>query len=86
MILGLIHANHGSAPVIQYLLDQLNKASTVAVRHGACLGLGLAALGSRDMKVYEHLREVLYHNEAVSGEAAGTAMGLVMAGSMNEEV
>jgi 26S proteasome regulatory subunit N2 len=36
--------------------------------------------------VYEQLREILYQNEAVAGEAAGTAMGLVMAGSMNEEV
>uniref|UniRef100_A0A914HYK1 26S proteasome non-ATPase regulatory subunit 1 n=1 Tax=Globodera rostochiensis TaxID=31243 RepID=A0A914HYK1_GLORO len=64
---GLIHANHGG-PVIDYLSDQLGRASTSAVRHGACLGLG----------------DVLYQNEAVSGEAAGTAMGLVMAGSMNQ--
>ncbi|KAL3108381.1 hypothetical protein niasHT_015303 [Heterodera trifolii] len=80
---GLIHANHGSS-AIDYLSDQLSRASTSAVRHGACLGLGLAALGTRNERVYEHLRDVLYQNEAVSGEAAGTAMGLVMAGSMNQ--
>lgn len=84
--LGLIHANHGGTPVIHYLSDQLTRASTSVVRHGACLGLGLAALGTRDMGVYEHLRDTLYQNEAVSGEAAGTAMGLVMAGSMNNDV
>lgn len=82
---GMIHANHGNNAAIDYLTDQLTKASTSAVRHGACLGLGLAALGTRNMKVYEQLREIMYqHDDAVSGEAAGTAMGLVMAGSMNQ--
>jgi len=84
---GMIHANHGNNAAIDYLTDQLTKASTSAVRHGACLGLGLAALGTRNMKVYEQLREIMYqHDDAVSGEAAGTAMGLVMAGSMNQTV
>jgi 26S proteasome regulatory subunit N2 len=46
----------------------------------------LAALGTRNQGIYEQLRDVLYQNEAVSGEAAGIAMGLVMAGSMNNEV
>uniref|UniRef100_A0A915N686 26S proteasome non-ATPase regulatory subunit 1 n=1 Tax=Meloidogyne javanica TaxID=6303 RepID=A0A915N686_MELJA len=60
-------------------------ATTSAVRHGGCLGLGLAALGTRSVKIYEHLRECLYsQNEAVSGEGAGIAMGLVLAGSMNQ--
>lgn len=86
-ILGLIHANHGNQSVINYLTDQLNKATTSAVRHGGCLGLGLAALGTRSVKIYEHLRECLYsQNEAVSGEGAGIAMGLVLAGSMNQSV
>lgn len=48
MILGLIHANHGNAEVISYLRDQLMKATTSAARHGACLGLGLAAMGTHD--------------------------------------
>lgn len=48
MISGLIHANHGSAEVIAYLRDQLLKATTSAARHGACLGLGLAAMGTHD--------------------------------------
>jgi len=86
-ILSLIHANHGNQSVINYLTDQLNKATTSAVRHGGCFGLGLAALGTRSVKIYEHLRECLYsQNEAVSGEGAGIAMGLVLAGSMNQSV
>lgn len=48
MISGLIHANHGSVEVIAYLRDQLLKATTSAARHGACLGLGLAAMGTHD--------------------------------------
>ncbi|KAH7720162.1 Proteasome/cyclosome repeat family protein [Aphelenchoides avenae] len=81
---GLIHANHGNASVINYLKEQLAKATTSAVRHGACLGLGLAALGTHDESVYAQLREALYQDDAVTGEAAGTAMGLVMAASLNE--
>ncbi|VBB25556.1 unnamed protein product [Acanthocheilonema viteae] len=67
---GLIHANHGSAEVIAYLRDQLLKATTSAARHGACLGLGLAAMGT--------------HDEQAS-EAAGLAMGLIMVGGMQTE-
>uniref|UniRef100_A0A0R3S069 26S proteasome non-ATPase regulatory subunit 1 n=1 Tax=Elaeophora elaphi TaxID=1147741 RepID=A0A0R3S069_9BILA len=72
---GLIHANHGSAEVIAYLRDQLLKATTSAARHGACLGLGLAAMGTHDEQA----------NDAVTGEAAGLAMGLVMVGGMQTE-
>jgi len=44
--LGLIHANHGSEQMIEYLLTQLKNATNETIRHGACLGLGLAAMGS----------------------------------------
>ncbi|VDK61262.1 unnamed protein product [Onchocerca ochengi] len=72
---GLIHANHGNAEVISYLRDQLMKATTSAARHGACLGLGLAAMGTHDEQA----------NDAVTGEAAGLAMGLVMVGGIQIE-
>ncbi|KAL7214955.1 hypothetical protein ACSBR1_027187 [Camellia fascicularis] len=39
--LGLIHANHGEG-IKQFLRDSLR--STNVIQHGACLGLGLAAL------------------------------------------
>ncbi|KAF8387558.1 rpn-2 [Pristionchus pacificus] len=80
---GMIHAHHGNALVTKYLRDQLSTAQTAAVRHGACLGLGLATMASHDDEVYAHLRETLNMDDAVTGEAAGTAMGLTMVGSLN---
>jgi 26S proteasome regulatory subunit N2 len=44
----MIHANHGNPEAINYLRDQLNSPSN-AVKHGACLGLGLAAMGTHDI-------------------------------------
>lgn len=51
------------------------------VRHGGCLGLGLAAMGTHRQDVYEQLKFNLYQDDAVTGEAAGIAMGMVMLGS-----
>jgi len=56
------------------------------MRHGACLGLGLAACGTNETRAYEKLRNELFKDEAETGEAAATAMGLVMAGSLNDAV
>lgn len=77
--LGLIHANHGGT-IIDYLLTQLREASN-EVRHGGCLGLGLAAIGTHREDVYEQLKLNMFQDDAVTGEAAGIAMGLVMLGS-----
>ncbi|XP_063234338.1 26S proteasome non-ATPase regulatory subunit 1 [Bacillus rossius redtenbacheri] len=78
--LGLIHANHGAA-ITDYLLGQLKDAQNEMVRHGGCLGLGLAAMGTNRQDVYEQLKFNLYQDDAVTGEAAGIAMGAVMLGS-----
>ncbi|CAH1111422.1 unnamed protein product [Psylliodes chrysocephalus] len=80
--LGLIHANHG-ANIIDYLLGQLKDAQNEMVRHGGCLGLGLAAMGTHRHDVYEQLKFNLYQDDANTGEAAGIAMGMVMLGSNN---
>uniref|UniRef100_U5EZB8 26S proteasome non-ATPase regulatory subunit 1 n=1 Tax=Corethrella appendiculata TaxID=1370023 RepID=U5EZB8_9DIPT len=80
--LGLIHANHGSN-IIDYLLQQLKDAQNENVRHGGCLGLGLSAMGTHRQDVYEQLKFNLYQDDAVTGEAAGIAMGMVMLGSKN---
>ncbi|KZC05203.1 26S proteasome non-ATPase regulatory subunit 1, partial [Dufourea novaeangliae] len=91
--LGLIHANHGAA-ITDYLLGQLKDAQNEAmstiyfgqmVRHGGCLGLGLAAMGSHRQDVYEQLKFNLYQDDAVTGEAAGIAMGMVMLGSKSTQ-
>lgn len=53
------------------------------VRHGGCLGLGLAAMGTHRQDVYEQLKFNLFQDDAATGEAAGIAMGMVMLGSFN---
>jgi len=79
--LGLIHANHG-APVRDFLLESLrNAGSNETVQHGACLGLGLAAMATEDAALYDELKGVLYNDSAIAGEAAALAMGLVLTGS-----
>ncbi|MCL7031378.1 hypothetical protein MKW94_000886, partial [Papaver nudicaule] len=75
--LGLIHANHGEG-IKQFLLDSLRNTNVEVIQHGACLGLGLAALGTADEEIYDELTKVLYTDSAVAGEAAGIGMGLVM--------
>jgi 26S proteasome regulatory subunit N2 len=80
--LGLIHANHGSA-IIDYLHQQLRDATNEMIRHGGCLGLGLAALGSARKDLYDLLKSNLFQDDAITGEAAGISLGLVMLGSMD---
>ncbi|KAH3809770.1 hypothetical protein DPMN_138149, partial [Dreissena polymorpha] len=82
--LGLIHANHGRN-ITDYLLNQVKEASSDMVRHGGCLGLGLAAMGTARQDIYEQLKFNLYQDDAVTGEAAGIAMGLVMVGTKSAQ-
>ena len=78
--LGLIHANHGGE-ISEYLLGQVKEATCEKVKHGGCLGLGLAAMGTHRADVYDQLKFCLYQDDAVTGEAAGLAMGLCELGS-----
>jgi 26S proteasome regulatory subunit N2 len=78
--LGLIHANHGG-DITEYLLGQVKEATSEQIKHGGCLGLGLAAMGTHRADVYEQLKFCLYQDDAVTGEAAGLAMGLCELGS-----
>ncbi|XP_047130799.1 26S proteasome non-ATPase regulatory subunit 1 isoform X1 [Hydra vulgaris] len=82
--LGLIHANHGNS-IKEYLLQQLKNATNDMVRHGGSLGLGLAAMGTQQTDIYEQLKFNLYQDDAVTGEAAGIGMGLVMLGSKSSQ-
>ena len=82
--LGIIHANHGHT-IQGYIWEQLKASNSNIVKHGACLGLGLAAMGTENLKIYEDLKSsVLYTDDAVSGEAAGVAMGMLMRGTGNQ--
>ncbi|XP_074564322.1 26S proteasome non-ATPase regulatory subunit 1 homolog B-like [Curcuma longa] len=82
--LGLIHANHGEG-IKQFLRESLQNTSAEVIQHGACLGLGLAALGTADEEIYEDVKNVLYTDNAVAGEAAGISMGLLMVGTASEK-
>ena len=42
-----MHANHGR-PIMAYLMKETRTHTEEAVRHGGCLGLGLAAMGTAD--------------------------------------
>jgi len=55
------------------------------VQNGAALGLGVAAMGSRNTDASEDLKDVLFMDSAVAGEASGYAMGLVMHGTAASE-
>lgn len=83
--LGLIHANNGS-DVFAYLLEQLTASQSEIAQHGACLGLGVSALGTRNEAALESFKGVLYADNAVAGEAAGVAIGLLMLGSGDLEL
>lgn len=84
--LGLIYANHGLS-IIDYLLKHLGENHTnEAIKHGACLGVGLAAMGTNRLDIYNQIKFFLYQDDAITGEAAGIAMGLVMLGSNSASV
>ncbi|KAL1188769.1 26S proteasome non-ATPase regulatory subunit 1 -like protein B [Cardamine amara subsp. amara] len=82
--LGLIHANHGEG-IKQFLRDSLRNTSVKVIQHGACLGLGLAALGTADEDIYDDIKSVLYTDSAVAGEAAGVSMGLLLVGTATDK-
>ncbi|KAH7521786.1 hypothetical protein FEM48_Zijuj07G0069200 [Ziziphus jujuba var. spinosa] len=82
--LGLIHANHGEG-IKQFLRDSLRSTNVEVIQHGACLGLGLAALGTADEDIYDDIKSVLYTDSAVAGEGAGISMGLLMVGTASEK-
>ncbi|KAF5022562.1 hypothetical protein F66182_5395 [Fusarium sp. NRRL 66182] len=79
---GLIHANHG-AEALEYLKTQLVQAEEEVVQHGGALGLGIAGMATGDWEIFEKLREILFQDSALNGEAVGLAMGLIMLGTGN---
>ncbi|KAL7129237.1 hypothetical protein ABFS83_13G051700 [Erythranthe nasuta] len=82
--LGLMHLNNNEEDIKTFLRGSLSSSSVEVIQHGACLGLGLAALGNADNDIFEDLKNVLYTDSALAGEAAGISMGLLMAGTASE--
>ncbi|EEB87730.1 hypothetical protein MPER_14819, partial [Moniliophthora perniciosa FA553] len=75
--LGLINARCGTK-ISGFLRESLRNAQGEIVQHGAALGLGIAAMGSKNLETFEDLKNILFQDSAVAGEAAGYAMGLIM--------
>ncbi|KAK4999561.1 proteasome regulatory particle base subunit [Elasticomyces elasticus] len=80
--LGLIYTNNG-AHVLDYLRDQFRGTQDEVVQHGGALGLGVAGMATGSLDIYDELKNVLYQDSAINGEAVGLAMGLVMLGTGN---
>ena len=89
--LGLIHANRGLSEraeegavagqdILSYLTAQLESSESPVVQAGACLGLGLAGMTAGTDAMYDKMTEVMYQDDAVGGEAAAVAIGLLFAG------
>jgi len=80
--LGLIYTNHGTH-VLDYLRRQFGATEAEVVQHGGALGLGVAGMATGSEEIYDELKNVLYADSAINGEAVGLAMGLVMLGTGN---
>ncbi len=84
---GLINANNCTQEVTDFLTGGFrNSGQNEAIQHGICLGLGTAAMATKDEAIYNELKGVLYADSAVAGEGAGIGMGLVMLGSGDQSV
>jgi 26S proteasome regulatory subunit N2 len=82
---GLIHANQYSEEAVNFLIEGFrNSGSNENVQHGVCLGLGLVGMATANDTIYEELKNVMFTDSAIAGEAAALGMGLVMLGTANE--
>ncbi|KAI1848105.1 hypothetical protein JX265_013860 [Neoarthrinium moseri] len=79
---GLIHANHG-ADALGYLKSQFSAAEEEVIQHGGALGLGIAGMATGNDEIFENLKNVLFADSALNGEAVGLSMGLIMLGTGN---
>eukprot|EP00584_Thalassiosira_punctigera_P008907 CAMPEP_0172545146 /NCGR_PEP_ID=MMETSP1067-20121228/15139_1 /TAXON_ID=265564 ORGANISM="Thalassiosira punctigera, Strain Tpunct2005C2" /NCGR_SAMPLE_ID=MMETSP1067 /ASSEMBLY_ACC=CAM_ASM_000444 /LENGTH=1140 /DNA_ID=CAMNT_0013331835 /DNA_START=143 /DNA_END=3565 /DNA_ORIENTATION=- len=86
--LGLIHGSHAGSSTAKrseattFLRKHLrNSHANEVISHGAALGVGLTSFGSCDLDVVAELKELLYTDSALAGEAASIAMGMVLVGS-----
>lgn len=86
--LGLIHGSNAACDsnrrmeACAYLRNHLRRShANEVISHGAALGVALTAAGSNDLDIVSELKELLYTDSAVAGEAAGIAIGLVLVGA-----
>jgi 26S proteasome regulatory subunit N2 len=70
----------GNRSAVSYLAEQLRGTHNDILQHGACLGLGSAAMGTGDRGLFNSMRDVLFAESAVAGEGAALGIGLLLAG------
>jgi 26S proteasome regulatory subunit N2 len=86
--LGLIHAakaggaiQGGEEGVVPYLIETMDAMGPVEpIQQGACMAIGLAAMGTADQTTFEKLREILFNDDAIAGEGAAYGIGLLLLG------
>ncbi len=80
--LGLINVGYGSSRLVEgYLRETLRVVQGEVVQHGAAVGLGVAGIGGKNPEAFDDLKQTLFMDLAVAGEAAGYAMGLILLGT-----
>lgn len=88
--LGLIYANTNNSEIVKVLNEALssNSSSNIqdCLQHGILLAIGLVKMGAGNEDLYIKLRDFMYKDDAIIGEAATYAIGLTMLSSKNEEV
>lgn len=83
---GLINANQFTVEKSEFLTNGFrNSGNNENIQHGVALGLGLVSMATNDDNVYRELKNVLFSDSAVAGEAAALGMGLVRLGTANAE-
>lgn len=81
----MIYSNFYNAKTADVFLKVL-ETEKEATLHGACLGVGLMAMGTNDSTIINALKNVLFKDKAVSGEAAAVALGLLTVGNRDTEL
>ena len=81
--IGLMNAGTNDPELMAFFNEALNSPGNnkEPIQHGLYLGIGLLAMATHDQDLYERVREGIYSDDAIIGEAAGYAVGLIMAGS-----
>lgn len=82
--LGIIYANHGHH-IRDFIHSSLRGAQTEAIQHGACLGLGIASLGEQNEEAIDDMKNIMYADSAIAGEAAGIGLGMELAGTVSDK-
>ena len=84
--IGLMHAGTNDPDIMAFYREALNRGSNQKepIKHGIYLGMGLVAMATHDHDLYELVREGIYIDNAIIGEAASIAAGLIMVGSKDE--